>query len=274
MTAVRISPPEVDLAAIELLVDRHHRFVEKYLAVWRPVLRHWFRADVRGVENIPAGGALLVGNHSAATGITMTTDMPVMLDAMVRTFGHTRPLYTLVHDALIDSPIGGLVKRIGALRADRDVALAALQAGVDLMVFPGGDFDASRPTWQQAMIDFGGRTGYVRTALAAGKPIVPFVGIGGQETHLFLSRGDRVAKFLHTSGLAPYLPVSIGFPFGLTVLPVNIPLPSKHVVQVLEPIDVRARFGEDVEAADRFIRAEMQRALSALAAERRFPLLG
>jgi 1-acyl-sn-glycerol-3-phosphate acyltransferase len=38
------------------------------------------------------------------------------------------------------------------------------------------------------VIDFKGRTGYVRVAIETGVPIVPVVSIGAQETQLFLSR--------------------------------------------------------------------------------------
>ena len=62
------------------------------------------------------------------------------------------------------------------------------------MVFPGGDFDAMRPTLSQNVIDFSGRTGYVRAAIDAGVPIVPMVSIGGQETQLLLTRGTGLAK--------------------------------------------------------------------------------
>ena len=40
------------------------------------------------------------------------------------------------------------------------------------------------------------------------------------------------------------LPISFGFPFGLTaILPPNIPLPSKIVTRVLDPIDIAALVG-------------------------------
>jgi hypothetical protein len=60
------------------------------------------------------------------------------------------------------------------------------------------------------------------------------------------------------------------------VLPVNLPLPTKIVTRLLEPIDVAAQFGEDADVAevDALVRAVMQRALDQLAAERRFPVLG
>ena len=112
------------------------------------------------------------------------------------------------------------------------------------MVFPGGDFDATRPTLQQNLIDFNGRTGYVRTAIEAGVPIVPIVSIGGQETQFFLTRGDWLAKKLGVKIMrSALIPISAGFPFGVSVGGMNLPLPSKIVTQVLPAIDIAKRFG-------------------------------
>ena len=69
-----------------------------------------------------------------------------------------------------------------------------LGAGAVTIVFPGGDYDSFRPTRKQGEIDFNGRTGYIRTALAADVPIVPVVSIGGQESQLFLWHGEPLAK--------------------------------------------------------------------------------
>jgi 1-acyl-sn-glycerol-3-phosphate acyltransferase len=114
--------------------------------------------------------------------------------------------------------------------------------------------------------------------MQAGVPIVPAVSIGGQETQLFLTRGNRLAKLL---GLKRFrieiLPVTVGFPFGLTgFFPANMPLPAKIVYQLLKPIDVAARFGEDpdVDEVDAYVRSVVQRALDRLGRERRFPVLG
>ena len=65
----------------------------------------------------------------------------------------------------------------------------ALEAGAALLVYPGGDWEVHRPSWERNKVDFAGRKGFVRLALDAGVPIVPVVSIGGQETALFLSRG-------------------------------------------------------------------------------------
>jgi 1-acyl-sn-glycerol-3-phosphate acyltransferase len=145
-------------------------------------------------------------------------------------------------------------------------------------VFPGGDYDSYRSTFSANVIDFNGRTGYVRTAIEAGVPIVPVVSIGAQETQLFLTRGNWLAKKLGiTKARMDILPISVGFPFGLSMIfPPNLPLPSKVVTEVLEPIDVTARFGKnpDVDDVDEYVRSVMQAALDRLAKQRRFPILG
>jgi 1-acyl-sn-glycerol-3-phosphate acyltransferase len=110
-------------------------------------------------------------------------------------------------------------------------------------------------------------------------PIVPSVSIGGQESQLYLSRGTEVAKLLRLDKLfrAKILPISFGFPFGLSaVLPVNVPLPTKIVTQVLKPIDIVAEFGEDpdIDEVDAHVRHVMQVALDELAKQRRLPVLG
>jgi hypothetical protein len=55
-----------------------------------------------------------------------------------------------------------------------------------------------------------------------------------------------------------------------------VPLPTKIVMQVLEPIDVAAEFGEqpDIDEVDAHVRRVMQTALGTLAKERRLPIIG
>jgi hypothetical protein len=73
------------------------------------------------------------------------------------------------------------------------------------------------------------------------------------------------------------VPISFGFPFGLSVvIPPNIPLPAKIVMKVLPPVDIVAEFGEnpDIDEVDAHVRYVMQRALDKLAKERRLPVVG
>src|SRR5205823_8467219 len=119
--------------------------------------------------------------------------------------------------------------------------------GAALLVYPGGDYEVHRPIWDGNKVDFGGRKGYVRLALEKDVPIVPVVAIGGQETALFLSRGDRLARLLGLDKLfrLKVLPISLALPWGLNVGDMlgHIPLPAKITVETLPPIDLREEFG-------------------------------
>ena len=249
---------------------------ERVMGWIRPLIKAYHRAEVRGLDSFPAGGALVVSNHS---GGLFPMDVPVFATGFYEQFGYDRPVYTLSHDMLFNGPQGEFLIRTGFIRANHENADEALRSGGVVVVFPGGDYDVYRPTLSENKIDFDGRTGYVRAALNAGVPIVPAVAIGGQETQLYLSRGMGLARALRLDKLmrVKILPISVGFPFGLSaVLPVNVPLPAKIVMQVLEPIDVRAEFGDapDIDAVDAHVRRVMQKALDALAKERRLPVIG
>ena len=251
-------------------------FTELLINAVTPVIKRWFRPEVRGLENFPAtGGALLVSNHS---GGVLTPDWNLLAPALYGRFGYDRPLYTLAHYGVFFTPFRAALGRLGVIHASRENADEVLRSGAVVLAFPGGDYDAFRPTLSQNVIDFDGRTGYVRTAMEARVPIVPAVSIGGQETQLFLTRGNWLATRL---GLKRFrieiLPMTIGLPFGLTLFfPANMPLPAKIVYQVLEPIDIAARFGEDpdIDEVDAYVRSVMQAALDELGHLRRFPVLG
>lgn len=190
----------------------------------------------------------------------------------------TAPVYTLAHYALFIGPLDGVLRRLGVIEASRENALVALHSGAVVLVFPGGDYDSYRPTFTANTIDFNGRTGYVRTAIEAGVPIVPTVSIGAQETQLFLTRGNWLARKLGiTKARMDILPFSVVFPFGLSMIfPPSLPLPSKVVTEVLEPIDIAKQFGKDpdVDEVDEYVRSVMQSALDRLAKQRRCPVLG
>jgi hypothetical protein len=72
------------------------------------------------------------------------------------------------------------------------------------------------------------------------------------------------------------VPLVFGFPFGLTMGGVNLPMPAKITAQVLEPIDVRARFGKNADRDEVYdhLTTVMQDTLDRLAGERRWPIIG
>ena len=155
-----------------------------------------------------------------------------------------------------------------------------LSSGAVLLVYPGGDIEVHRPSSDRFKVDFDGRKGFLQLALDENVPLVPVVSVGGQETALFLSRGEWLAKFLGLDRLArlKVLPISLALPWGVNVGDFlgHIPLPAKITVDVLEPIDLRAEFGEhpDLDVAYKDVVGRMQAALDDLAAERRLPVIG
>jgi len=238
----------------------------------------YFRADVRGLDNIPEEGpVLMVGNHS---GGNLTPDTGVFTLAFSTYFGVERRFHQLAHNLVLSMPGLGWLRRYGTVAATPQNAERALDKGAALLVYPGGDYEVHRPSWESGTVDFGGRKGFIRLALDQDVPIVPVVAVGGQETALFLSRGESLAQVLGLDRLfrLKVLPVSLALPWGLNVGDMlgHIPLPAKITVEALAPIHLREEFGDDPdvdEIYDHVVRL-MQDTLDALAAERRLPVLG
>jgi 1-acyl-sn-glycerol-3-phosphate acyltransferase len=219
---------------------------------------------------------VLVGNHS---GGLMIADTFVLTMGFYEHFGPERRFHQLAHDVAARFPGLG-IRPFGTIRASHENARRAFALGAPVLVYPGGDYETFRPSWHSERIEFGGRRGFVDLALEAGVPIVPVVSIGGQETALFLTRGERLARLTRLDRLAriKVLPISVGPPFGINLLdlPGRLPLPAKVTVQVLPPVELRERFGPDPDPRDVYdeITTDMQDALTVLADERTAPILG
>jgi 1-acyl-sn-glycerol-3-phosphate acyltransferase len=268
--ASRIPPADLD--------ERDPDFIRERLPQLWLLASIWYRGEVRGLGNIPEEGpVLLVGNHS---GGNMTPDTGVLTLAFHTYFGVERPFYQLAHNLVLSMPGLSMLRKFGTVAASPENAQKALESGAALLVYPGGDFEVHRPSWDRNKVDFNGRKGFIRLALEHDVPLVPVVSVGGQETNLFVSRGETLAKLLGLDRMfrLKVLPISLGIPWGLNVgdFAGHIPLPAKITVEALAPIDLRKEFGADPdldEIYDHVVRL-MQDTLSALAAERRFPIVG
>src|SRR5205807_1495552 len=190
-------------------------------------------------------------------------------------FGVERAFYQLAHNLVLSMPALAQLRKFGTVAASQDNARKALEAGAALLVYPGGDLEVHRPSWQRHKVDFGGRKGFIRLALEQNVPIVPVVAIGGQETALFLSRGEGLARLLGLDRMfrLKVLPISLAVPWGLNIGDMlgHIPLPAKITIETLPPIDLTADFGSepDVDEVYDHVQRLMQDTLDALAAERR-----
>src|SRR5919206_3029510 len=205
----------------------------------------YFRGDVRGLGNIPEQGpVLLVGNHS---GGNLTPDTGVFTLAFNAYFCVERPFYQLAHNLVLSMPGLSFLRKFGTVAASPSNAEQALSSGAALLVYPGGDYEVHRPIWERHKVDFGRRKGFIRLALEHDVPLVPVVAIGGQETSIFLSRGETLARLLMLDRLfrLKVLPISLAIPWGLNIGDMlgHFPLPAKITIQVLDPIDIREEFG-------------------------------
>jgi 1-acyl-sn-glycerol-3-phosphate acyltransferase len=273
-----VAPRPPSRVVPQALRERSPDYIRRTLPFsWR-LIAAWFRPEIRGLDLIPGSGpVLLVGNHS---GGNVAPDTLAFAIAFYRCFGAERGFFQLAHHLVMKAPWLAFLRKYGTIEASQENAEAALNEGAALLVYPGGDWETHRPSWQGHEIEFTGREGFIRLALATRVPIIPVVSIGGQETALFLTRGERAAHALQLDRRfrLKVLPVSLALPWGLDIGDFfgHIPLPAKLTIHVLEPIDLHQRFGPnpDVDTIYATITELMQRTLDELAAERRWPIIG
>ena len=259
------------------LTARDQVLIDRLEPVTRRRLQVWFPTEVRGIENVPAAGSILVvANHSC---LFWMPDAWIIADEVAQRRGLDRPTFGLAYDLLFAIPIvGPVLRRIGGLPAGIDAAAEVLRAGAAVIVFPGGDHDACRPWTDRDRIAFGDHRGFVRLALRTGVPVAPVVAHGPHHGVMVLARGEPLARWLGLAGVrVNVLPFVLG-PLGPAPI-VTVPLPAKLTVSVLPPLDwsrhgpAAADDEEVVEACYREITARMQEEMDRLAAEHPHPVM-
>jgi len=249
--------------------------------VWNLLCDHYFRLEVDGWHRIPDEPSLVIGIHS---GGALTMDAWTLVHSWQRHFEGQRILHGTAHDVLMAAPgLGDYFRAVGVIPASRRGVSAALAAGHDVVVWPGGEQDAMRNWRHRDKALLCGRKGFVRQAIRSGVPIVPVATNGGHHPVFVLSEGRFLARW---TGLGKRLrgatmPIIAGFPFPLAVeiLPAHLPLPAKIRTEFLEPIPVdddpeRVDDKEYVDAIYREVEGSIQAGMDRLAKRRSFPILG
>ena len=208
-----------------------------------------------------------------------------------RRFGTERVLHSTAHDVLMAAPgLGDYFRLCGVIPASSEGVGAALSAGCDVIIWPGGEVDAMRNWRRRDEAVLGERMGFVRQAIRSGVPIVPVASVGGHDTVFVLSEGRWIVNGLeHISALkglketlrGSQLPVMLGIPFGLTIetIPTHLPLPAKIRTELLTPIHVdhdpeRVNDRAYVTSIYREVQSAIQHAMDRLAKQRRLPIFG
>lgn len=252
---------------------------EKTLRLAAPVLDALLDPRVvDGAEHLDSeGAALVVGNHSGGT-LAMLEPL-TFARALSRHVAVERLPHLLLHEVLWHTPFARWIGRHGAVRASRANAEALFDRGRKVLVYPGGDREVYRSFRDRDRICFGDRRGYVQLALRQGVPIVPVVTAGMHSSFVTLTDGHALAeRFPLAKRLRiGVLPITLGLPFGLVPFapPPYLPVAGRVRIRVLPPIHFTRSGAEAaadeayVEACHRVVVGAMQRALKALADERR-----
>ena len=174
---------------------------DKVLLAWlRPVYKHWFRIETRGLENVPSdGGALIVANHSGTIAIDSVMTQLALLDHHP---AH-RALRMLGADLVFSTPVvSEFARKTGATVACNADAERLLGRGEVVGVWPEGFKGVGKPFSERYKLQRFGRGGFVAAALRAKVPIIPVSIVGAEEIYPIIGNLKTLARLL---GL-PYVP--------------------------------------------------------------------
>ena len=231
----------------------HPETLRKFAPILYLLYHKYFRVETSGVERVPEGRALFIGNHGgqipldammAGLALFMDGEPPRIARAMVERWVPTVPF------------VSTLFTRIGAMVGDPMNCRELLEHDQSVLVFPEGVRGSGKLFKDRYQLQRFG-TGFMRLALETKSPIVPVAIIGTEETYPSVYNFEVLAKLLG----APYFPITPFFPLlgplGL------IPLPSKVTVRFGEPLYFEGDPKEDEEK----IREKVQRVKETLQTE-------
>lgn len=220
----------------------------------------YFQVEVEGMEKIPEGAALLTGQHN---GGLMVADSVIFFREYAERYDLEELPLSLAHWLVMKVPLlGRILEDLDVVPASPENAIRALKKGRKVLVYPGGDWETMRPSRERDRVDFGGRTGFIKTALRAGAPIVPIVAAGAHDGWYVITRGEELARRMKIDKWLriKVFPIALAMPMGLLVGPIAfyIPLPHKIIMKVMDPIEVEGD-PEDQENLERIYEEIMER---------------
>jgi 1-acyl-sn-glycerol-3-phosphate acyltransferase len=226
--------------------------------------KHWFRAEIEGIENVPAeGGALLVSNHSGA----LPPDATMIGKAIKEEHPHPRPLNITVEHFFKGYPgFSMLIPKIGCVAAHpANVHRLLCDEQQLVLVFPEGRKGTEKLYKDRYRLRRFGRGGFVEAAMRAQAPIVPVAVVGAEEAAPVFAQMRLLQR---VTGLL-YFPITPTFPhFGL--LGMLGYLPAKFKLRFLEPI----RFDEPGLHADKGLVQTVAHDVRARIQEELFDMVG
>jgi len=201
--------------------------------------RYWFRVETHGLENVPAGRVLFIGNHA---GNTFAFDAAMLAMAMLLDAEPPRAVRGMAEYYLPTLPFfGTFMHRVGSVVGTPENCAQLLEAGEAIMVFPEGARGFVKTYDKRYQLQRFG-LGFMRLALGSETPIVPVGIVGSEEQAPGLADLKGIGRLIG----APAFPITPLFPWlGLGGF---MPLPVKFRIRFGQPLHFEGdAHGEDSE---------------------------
>lgn len=211
-------------------------------------LRKYFTPEFQGLEHVDKDKpALYVHNHTVIglfdgqlIGAELYKEKGVFMRSLVDNIHMEIPFWRDV------------IKSIGgSVRGSRENCAELMRRKEHILVFPGGGREVCKKKGEKYKLTWKNRTGFARMAMEYGYPIIPIVGVGGDDVYdiVFDSEdvmNSAVGKFLKKTGIAQkflkngeHIP-----PLVRGVGPTFFPKPVKFYYAIGEPIDTTRFAGQ------------------------------
>lgn len=201
------------------------------------LIRRLFDPQLVNAANIPGTPCLFVGNHSL-----LALDGMVLGPTLLHEQG--RFLRPLGDRFLWNSFTETLLLEQGAVIGHPAVCSALMENGSDLLVFPGGAYEATKTKALQYTLQWRERYGFVRLAALHGYTIMPFAMVGPDEFYDHLIEGrdlpaTAAGKFLQRIGvLGENTRPDLLPPIPIGALGSLFPKPQRCYIQFGQPLDL------------------------------------
>lgn len=195
------------------------------------IARRWFPTTSFNLDRVPSEPCLFIGNH-ALFGLDGFVVIPALRVEM------NRNLRPMGDKFLFSEPeISKRLIALGAAIGHPEVARALMQRGEDLLVFPGGAHEAVKAQKDRYQLQWKERLGFVRLALEANYPIVPFGLVGPDDFYSYLLDSEDLVHWLERVGLWPdKLRKDVVPPLLRGMLGGPVPRPQPCFLSFAEPV--------------------------------------
>jgi 1-acyl-sn-glycerol-3-phosphate acyltransferase len=238
----------------------HPDSARRALVVTALLYRVWFRVQTQGIERLPPGRVLLIGNHGGqvaldagmiATACFLEAEPPRIVRGMGE---YWLPTVPWINIAMV---------RSGSVVGTRKNCIDLLENEEAVIAFPEGIRGMNKLIWERYQLQEFGQ-GFMRLALETHTPIVPIAVVGSEEQAPAIANLRGLARLLRM----PAFPVTLTWPWcGLLGL---LPLPVKYRIYFGEPMcfegnpsDEDEVIGEKVEQVKARIAAMLAEGLAA-----------